>query len=124
MTEQQGLALVIDDAEDWAAVYSKVLEIIGFETAVIGNGNTAVAELQKLTPVLVLLDLHLPGVSGRDILTFIHEQPHLTNTKVILITADILWAKDLREKADMVLIKPMGFQGMLDAVNTLMSQSG
>jgi CheY-like chemotaxis protein len=124
MTEQQGLALVIDDAEDWAAVYSKVLEIIGFETAVIGNGNTAVAELQKLTPVLVLLDLHLPGVSGRDILTFIREQPHLTNTKVILITADIVWAKDLREKADMVLIKPMGFQGMLDAVNTLMSQGG
>jgi CheY-like chemotaxis protein len=124
MTEQQGLALVIDDAEDWAAVYSKVLEIIGFETAVIGNGNTAVAELQKLTPVLVLLDLHLPGVSGRDILAFIREQPHLTNTKVILITADIVWAKDLREKADMVLIKPMGFQGMLDAVNTLMSQGG
>jgi two-component system response regulator RegX3 len=124
MTEQQGLALVIDDAEEWAAVYSKVLEIIGFETAVIGNGNTAVAELQKLTPVLVLLDLHLPGVSGRDILAFIREQPHLTNTKVILITADIVWAKDLREKADMVLIKPMGFQGMLDAVNTLMSQGG
>jgi CheY-like chemotaxis protein len=123
MTEQKGLAIVIDDAEDLVAVYSKVLEVIGFETAVMTDGNTAVAELQHLTPELVLLDLHLPGVSGRDILDFIREQPHLSNTKVILITADIIWARDLREKADMVLVKPVGFQGMLDTINTLMKQN-
>jgi CheY-like chemotaxis protein len=123
MTEQKGLAIVIDDAEDLVAVYSKVLEVIGFETAVMTDGNTAVAELQHLTPELVLLDLHLPGVSGRDILDFIREQPHLSNTTVILITADIIWARDLREKADMVLVKPVGFQGMLDTINTLMKQN-
>ena len=123
MTEQKGLAIVIDDAEDLVAVYSKVLEVIGFATAVMTDGNTAVAKLQHLTPELVLLDLHLPGVSGRDILDFIREQPHLSNTKVILITADIIWARDLREKADMVLVKPVGFQGMLDTINTLMKQN-
>lgn len=60
------------------------------------------------------MDLHLPQVSGKDILTDIRANEHLTQTKVILATADPILAETLRPNADLVLIKPISFSQLRD----------
>jgi CheY-like chemotaxis protein len=62
----------------------------------------------------VVLDLHLPGVSGRKLLDVIRADGRLTKTRVILATADYRTAEELRDSADLVLLKPISFKQLRD----------
>jgi CheY-like chemotaxis protein len=62
----------------------------------------------------VVLDLHLPHLSGRDILDEIRHDERLTSTRVIVATADPRMAEILDEQADLVLIKPISFGQLRD----------
>jgi CheY-like chemotaxis protein len=61
-----------------------------------------------------VLDLHLPEVSGSEILAAIRANASLAHTKVVLATADHLTAESLREDADLVLLKPISFKQLRD----------
>jgi DNA-binding response OmpR family regulator len=63
--------------------------------------------LKYTAPEIVLLDLNLPGVSGKDLLTYIRSEERLAKTRVILTTADDRQAETLNNDADIVLLKPV-----------------
>ncbi len=113
------LALVIEDNEDQADILSKALQTAGFTTEVIHDGDEAVARLAVVVPDLVLLDLHLPGVSGTGILLKIRADPRLTKTRVVIATVEPQMADVLRDKADMVLAKPIEFGKLYDLAVSL-----
>ena len=71
------------------------------------DGDSAAARLTEVTPALVLLDLNLPGKSGRELLAQIRAENHLANPRVILTTADEQQADALDKDADLVLLKPI-----------------
>jgi two-component system cell cycle response regulator DivK len=103
------LALVIEDDTPHANLFSEALQKAGFEIEAIRDGQVALARLAEITPALVVLDLHLPHVSGADILNFIRNDERLKSTRVVLVSADPQMASMLREKADLVLIKPISY---------------
>lgn len=103
------LALVIEDDRPHADLFSEALQKAGFETEIIHDGQIALARLAETTPGLVVLDLHLPHVSGPNVLDFIRSDPRLEKTRVVLASADPHTASILREKADLVLIKPVSY---------------
>ena len=70
--------------------------------------------LGQIAPAVVILDLHLPGVSGMDILAYIRSEKRLTLTNVVVTTADAILAEQVNEIADMVLIKPITFSQLRD----------
>jgi CheY-like chemotaxis protein len=57
----------------------------------------------------VLLDLHLPEISGDRILHMIRMDDDLKSTTVLLVTADSAMADFLVDKSDYVLQKPISF---------------
>ena len=71
------------------------------------DGNSAIQRLDQFSPQLVILDLNLPGSSGREILKKIRGNQQFANTRVILTTADERQAETLTEEADIVLLKPV-----------------
>lgn len=103
------LALVIEDDAPHANLFSEALQKAGFEIETIRDGQVALARLAEITPMLVVLDLHLPHVSGADILNFIRNDARLRKTRVVVASADPQMASMLREKADLVLIKPISY---------------
>jgi CheY-like chemotaxis protein len=115
------LALVIEDNEDQADILSKALQTAGFETEAIHDGDEAVARLAVVVPDLVLLDLHLPGVSGTGILLEIRADPRLVNTRVVIATVEPQMAEVLRDKADRILAKPIEFGELYDLAVSLIS---
>jgi len=108
------LALIVEDNADLSLIFSEALQAAGFETEVALAGDTALARLAVTTPRVVVLDLHLPRVSGMDILHQIRADPRLTGTRVIVATAHPRMADSLRDEADLVLLKPISFSQLRD----------
>jgi CheY-like chemotaxis protein len=117
------LALIIEDDAELADIFSVGLEGIGFETEIARDGKMALARLATVVPVLVLLDLHLPGVSGKDILKHIRANDRLAGTRVVLATADALMAQSLRGEADLILLKPISINHLRSVAKRLLTSS-
>lgn len=103
------LALIIEDDPPHVNLFTEALQKAKFEVEVIRDGETALKRLAEIVPSLVVLDLHLPHVSGADILDHIRKDARLAKTRVVLASADPQMASMLREKADLVLIKPISY---------------
>ena len=111
--------LIVEDDQDLAIIFARALQEAGFETQIVRTGDTALMWLSSATPDVVVLDLHLPRVSGRDILRQIRANPDMAKVKVIIATADPRMAEVLQEEADLVLLKPIGFGQLRDLASRL-----
>lgn len=60
--------LIVEDDKEIAILERDYLEINGFETEIISNGQKALAAILENRFDLVLLDLMLPGISGEELL--------------------------------------------------------
>ncbi len=112
-------ALIIEDDLDLGTIFEAALDAAGFTVEVIRTGDAALARLRSVTPDVITLDLHLPGMSGEQVLQYIRSEPRLNSARVILTTADAAMADRLSEQADLVLVKPISFGQMRDLARRL-----
>ncbi len=101
------LALIIEDDLDLSMLFTTIVKSTGFETEPIVDGQTALDRVTHVVPSLIVLDLHLPHVSGADILKHVRADSRLIKTKVIVITADMYLAQKVSPDADFILYKPI-----------------
>ncbi len=59
--------IVVDDDEDFRTMVSQLLGRVGYETRGVATGEQALAAARSERPALVLLDVHLPDVSGYEV---------------------------------------------------------
>jgi len=59
-----GLVIVADDDADILAGYKECLEAADFTVVAVPDGESAVARCKQLTPRVVMLDVHMPGMGG------------------------------------------------------------
>jgi len=102
-------ALIIEDQEMLSTIFEKALSMADFDTEVVYDGRQALNRLAQKAPDLIILDLHLPKISGQDILQQIKEDKRLKNTKIVIATADTRLGEYLSEQVDVVLLKPIRF---------------
>jgi len=108
------LALIIEDDAYLSEIYSAALSKAGFKIEVAREGQAARTQLAALLPRLVILDLHLPRVSGKDLLKEIRADQRLANTKIIVVTGDTQAALTVQTEADLVLVKPVSYIQLRD----------
>lgn len=110
------LALIIEDDEDLASIFAEALRGIGYEVEHVADGKVAQERLKNgIAPFLILLDMHLPHVSGADLLTkIIRQDERLAKTMVIITTADARMGDTYGDQVDFVLIKPISFVQLRD----------
>lgn len=102
-------ALIIEDEEDLATIFSEALKAGGFQTEVIYDGYLAQERLKEVCPDVVVLDLNLPHVDGNQLLIQIRDDARLEKTRVLVATADAGMAEMLDREADLILLKPISF---------------
>lgn len=120
---KEKLALVVEDESNIRGLFTIMLEEVGFRVATVYSVSTAFESLKEQVPDIVILDLMLPGVgSGSDILTEIRSDPRLAKTKVAVVTAYPEKAADLHSKADLVLIKPVGYKQLQELILRLATE--
>jgi len=118
------LALIIEDDEVITEIFSIAVKEAGFETVVVRDGIQALKTLGSETPDLVLLDLHLPGIPGINVLREIRNDPKLAHTRVLIVSADTTQSEFLRIHADRILIKPIGFYAVYETALQMRSEIG
>jgi diguanylate cyclase (GGDEF)-like protein len=109
---EKPFALIIEDDRDIVALFRHVMDLAGYRTEIVLHGKVAVEHLEQSTPDIVLLDLYLPGVSGVDILVFMHNNERLKNVPVVVITAHAHLVDSLPVQPELTLIKPVNIEQM------------
>jgi len=114
------LALIIEDDEDLANIFAEALRGVGFEVEHVADGKIAQERLISGTvPFLILLDMHLPHVSGGELLTNMKQDERFASTIMILTTADARMGEAYSDQADFVMIKPISFVQLRDLTSRL-----
>lgn len=104
------IAFIIEDDEHALTIFTTAIQNAQYDTVAIKDGKEAIEKLQTgIPPDLVVLDLRLPGVPGVKLLQLIRGSERLARTKVIVVSADATLTEYVREKADLVLVKPVGY---------------
>jgi CheY-like chemotaxis protein len=65
--------LIVDDDVQLARLVSWTLKSEGYEVEVAANGGQALSALQSSCPDLMLLDLNMPGMNGREVFSHARE---------------------------------------------------
>ena len=83
--------LVVEDNEHASYLMRSLLEHAGFDVTVSPDGRDAIAKLESMEPVdLVLLDLMLPYVSGYQVLIEARKNAKWQTVPIIVVTARTL----------------------------------
>lgn len=123
MAHQHTILLADDNASQLA-----LMEImLGQEDYCIiraSDGKEVLEQLRNHTPDLVVLDIHMPHLSGIDLCDRLKKVRRLQNTKVLLVTAhsdDKVQEQAKWVKADKVLEKPLNMETFQGEVKRLLN---
>lgn len=99
--------LVVDDNVMNLQLACITLELAGHETMRAANGREAVQNAQSAQPDLILMDLRMPVMDGKQAMKLIKAQAHTRLIPIIALTASAM--KGEREQLLME-----GFDGYID----------
>jgi excisionase family DNA binding protein len=113
--------LIVEDDPNMAAAIQRVLRQAKFDTCVALDGFQAGSLLGTYRPLLMTLDLRMPGIPGLDVLKFVRLSEALKQTKILVISALPQGAMEeaIAAGADATLPKPFENQDLLDKVARL-----
>lgn len=78
--------LIVDDEPDILTTVKMLVEAIGYQAITVDGGKKAVTLLQKEKFDLVLLDMLMPEMTGREVMEWIRGNPKLKGQKVAFLT--------------------------------------
>ena len=80
--------LVVDDETSLTRLIKANLERTGkYEVMTENQGGKAIEVARQFKPDLIFLDVMMPGMGGDEVAALIEEDPQLSNTKYVFLTA-------------------------------------
>ena len=124
-----GTILVVDDEPGLLRLTAYTLEVEGYSIVTAESGAEALDRIRTARPLLVLLDVKLPDMSGLDVCRRIRSDPDTFDLPVIMFSALGQVADrvlGLQAGADEYISKPVDSDELLARVDALLrrSQSG
>ena len=115
--------LVVDDLADNRAVLRDMLGPVGFEISEAADGREALRIAQVERPDLILMDVFMPGMGGRQATTRLRELPDLADVPIIIVSASALGGDEessLAAGANAFLAKPVNEHRLLEQIGCLL----
>ena len=117
---------IIEDEPLHARLLDHSLRQARYRTNVAVDGVTGLADVKRLSPAVILLDLMLPGISGHEVCRDIRSTPGIQQTPIIMITA--LGSEEdrvggIEMGADDYITKPFSPREVVSRVGSLLRRS-
>ncbi|HEX3005834.1 MAG TPA: response regulator [Angustibacter sp.] len=118
--------LVADDDRDIRELVAFKLQAAGFTVLTAADGDDALAQVLQHRPDLAVLDVMMPGRSGRQVLQEVRGHDEVGGTRVILLTAkaqesDVESGFSLG--ADDYVVKPFSPRELLSRVQAVLART-
>jgi two-component system, cell cycle response regulator DivK len=117
------LILIVEDNDKNLKLVRDVLQARGYATLEAGSAEGGLRIARERSPALILMDIHLPGMSGIEALRALRVEAATASIPVIAITASVM-QESLREVMaagfDDLIEKPINVLGFLEKVRALL----
>ncbi|MEU4694208.1 response regulator [Actinoplanes sp. NPDC023714] len=111
--------VVAEDDSDIAGLLATVLSNAGHSVRTAPNGQDALTVIAEAHPDLIILDHHMPGLSGLDVAERLRAEEPTATTPVIMLSAAAPAAA--RGLVDVTISKPVRPKNLLEAANELLA---
>lgn len=79
--------LIVDDEADIADTLKAYLEYVGYQASVAYDGRDALAKVFEAPPDLIITDMMMPRMSGRELIHQLEANPLLQSIPIIVMSA-------------------------------------
>ncbi len=114
--------LIVDDEPNIVVSLEWLMRREGFDTQVAGDGEAALAAIERGAPDLVLLDVMLPAMNGFEVCRRIRADPRWRGVKILILSAkgrDTEVAKGLGLGADAYVTKPFSTKDLVAQIRQM-----
>jgi len=87
MSDLKKKIVVVEDEVDILELENMILTNAGYEVFLCENGRDALELIKEVRPHLVILDIMLPGMDGKAIVSAIAEDEDINNTSILIVSA-------------------------------------
>ena len=118
--------LIVEDDPDIVDILSYNLKQADLKVTSVPDGSSALAEVKRRLPDLILLDLMLPKVDGLEVCRLLKGDPETKNVPIIMITAkgeEVDRIVGLELGADDYIIKPFSPREVVLRVRSVLKRS-
>lgn len=118
--------LVADDDRDIRDLVAFKLQSAGYTVLTAADGDAALAQVLEHRPDLAVLDVMMPGRSGRQVLQEVRSHDEVGATRVILLTAKAQEAdveSGFSLGADDYVVKPFSPRELLSRVQAVLART-
>jgi CheY-like chemotaxis protein len=112
--------LVVDDEPDQRFILRRIFEKAGHEVADAGHGAQALECVRGWLPELVVTDMMMPVMDGRELIRRLRADPVTAQIPILAVTGN----GELADAADALLPKTCQTDQILAAANTLLASQG
>ena len=119
----QGTVLIVEDDRNTAALVAAYLEREGFLAKAVHDGGIALQAADECNPVLVILDVMLPGMDGWEICRALRK---VSEVPILMLTAreeEVDRVAGLAMGADDYVIKPFSPRELVERVKAILRRS-
>ena len=117
--------LIVEDNDKNMKLVRDVLQAKGFTTIEAGNAEDGIRLAGERNPDLILMDIHLPGMSGVDALKLLRADASTARIPIAAVTASVMQqdrAMIMDAGFDAYVSKPISLKEFLDTVRTLLER--
>jgi DNA-binding response OmpR family regulator len=117
------LILVVDDEPKVARLARDYLEKNGFRVLTAADGQSALATARREKPDLVILDLMLPNIDGREVCRILRRESDVPIIMLTALSEEIDQVTGLEIGADDYITKPFSPRAMVARVRALLRRT-
>lgn len=85
---EKQMVFVVDDEAFNRDIAARYLKKMGYEARQFSDGPSVLQALAVATPDLILLDIHMPGMNGLEVLSAARQSTVKTELPILMVTAD------------------------------------
>ena len=121
------LILIVEDNDKNMKLARDILQVKGYRTLEAESAEAGLPLVAAQKPDLVLMDIHLPGMSGIDALKKLRASPDTSRIPVLAFTASVMpqdRSEIMAAGFDAFVSKPINLRAFLDAVAATLAPAG